>query len=147
MRWSAGWTGVAYGPIFRLLRRLAHVVPIDPDRAAASSLAFGAAVLRDKHNLVWYPEGGHSKTGELMRLRPGIGMLLKRYPVPVVPVHLEGTRDSLPPGQWVPRMGRIEITFGSPLDPRELEKQGQGDQPFERITNALHDKIAALARS
>src|SRR5260221_12636496 len=54
----AGRTGMAFGPVFRALRRLGRVVPIDPDRAAASSLAFGAAVLRSKKNLVWYPEGG-----------------------------------------------------------------------------------------
>jgi long-chain acyl-CoA synthetase len=143
----AGWSGVAFGPLFRLLRRLTHVVPIDPDRAAASSLAYGAAVLRDKHNLVWYPEGTHSKTGELMRLRPGIGMLLARYHVPVVPVHLEGTRDSLPPGRWIPRPGKVEITFGPPLDPKDLEKEGKGDEPYERITDALHDAMEQLARS
>jgi long-chain acyl-CoA synthetase len=144
----AGWTGVAFGPIFRVLRRLCHVVPIDPDKAAASSLAFGAAVLKSKHNMVWYPEGGHSKTGELGPLKPGTGLLLHRYPVPVVPVHLGGTRDALPPGHWLPRPGRhIEIIFGDPLDPRELEKQGQGDTPHERITTALHAKMAELQRS
>jgi long-chain acyl-CoA synthetase len=140
----AGWTGVAFGPIFRVLRRLAHVVPIDPDRAAASSLAFGAAVLRDRHNLVWYPEGGHSRTGELQPLKPGIGLLLEHDPVPVVPVHLDGTRDALPPGRILPRPGRIRIAFGRPLDPRELERKGRGDRPHERITSALHDEMARL---
>jgi long-chain acyl-CoA synthetase len=141
----AGWTGVAFGPLFRLLRRLCHVVPIDPDKAAASSLAFGAAVLRSKHNMVWYPEGGHSETGELGPLKLGTGMLLHRYPVPVVPVRIKGTRDALPPGRWVPRPGRyIQIVFGAPLDPKELERQGPGDEPSERITNALRDKMAEL---
>src|SRR5689334_17111014 len=55
-------------------------------------LAFGAAVLHDKHNLVWFPEGGLSRTGHLMPLRPGIGMLLEHYRVTVVPVTFEGTR-------------------------------------------------------
>jgi long-chain acyl-CoA synthetase len=152
----AGWTGVANGPVFRVLRRLCHVVPIDSARAAAAGLAFGAVILRDKHGIVWYPEGGHSKTGELMPLRPGIGMLLKHYPVPVVPVHLEGTRDSLPPGNYLPRPGTIRIKFGAPLDPHDLEKLGQARQkagangktkrvePHERITRALHEKMARL---
>ena len=96
---------------------------------------------------MWYPEGTHSKTGELMKLRPGIGMLLNRYPAPVVPVHLQGTRESLPEGRYIPRPGRIEITFGSPLDPRKLEKEGQGDEPYERITNALHDERVEMCRS
>jgi long-chain acyl-CoA synthetase len=140
----AGWTGVAFGPIFRVLRRLAHVVPIDPSKAAASSLAFGAAVLRSKHNLVWYPEGGHSRTGKLQPLKPGFGLLLEHDPVPVVPVHLEGTREALPPGHVLPRPGPIRIPFGPPLDPRELEQKGKGDQAHERITSALRDEMARL---
>jgi long-chain acyl-CoA synthetase len=72
-------------------------------------------------------------------------MLLHRYPVPVVPVRIKGTRDALPPNRWLPRPGRhIQIIFGDPIDPHQLEHEGEGDQPSERITNALHDKMAAL---
>jgi long-chain acyl-CoA synthetase len=143
----AGWTGIVFGPVFRVLRRLAHVVPIEQEKAAASSLAFGAAVLRSQQNLVWYPEGGHSRTGELQPLKPGIGLLLEHDPVPVVPVHLDGTREALPPGRVLPRPGRIRIAFGQPLDPRELQQKGKGDRPHERITNALYDEMARLGRS
>jgi len=144
--WAA-WSGVAFGPFFRFLRRLSHVVPIDADHAAASSLAFGAVVLRDKHNMVWFPEGGYSRSGELGPLKQGTGMLLEHYPVAVVPVHLEGTRKALPPGRWLPRPANIRIKFGEPLDPHELEKKGKGDQPHERITNALSDEMAKLAHN
>lgn len=137
-----GWSGVAFGPVFRVLRRLAHVVPIDPQRTAISSLAFGAAILRRGHNLVWFPEGGLSRTGQLQPLKPGIGLLLKRYPVPVVPVSITGTRDALPPGHWLPRPGCIQITFGEPLDPHQLERNGKGDEPHERIINALSEELA-----
>src|SRR5207249_9819010 len=52
----AGWTGVAFrNPVFRLMSRLAQVVPIEQGRAALSSLAFGAAVLKRKKNLIWFP--------------------------------------------------------------------------------------------
>jgi long-chain acyl-CoA synthetase len=143
----AGWTGIAFGPVFRYLRRLARVVPIDPEKAAASSLAFGAAVLKGKHNMVWYPEGGLSKTGEVEPLKPGIGLLLEHYPVPVVPAFEQGTREALPPGRLLPRPGHVRVVFGAPLDPRELEQRGKGDTPHERITSALHDELARLCRN
>jgi long-chain acyl-CoA synthetase len=97
--------------------------------------------------MIWYPEGGRSKTGELQPLKPGTGLLLEHYPVPVVPVHLQGTREAWPPWRWVPRPGRIRIDFGEPLDPRELEKKGKGDQPHERITSALYDQMKLLSRN
>src|SRR5262249_50051309 len=62
----AGWTGVAFrNPFTRLLSRLTHVVPIDPQRGAMSSLAFGALVLKRGQDLIWFPEGQRSPTGKL----------------------------------------------------------------------------------
>src|SRR5207302_551158 len=104
---------------------------------AASSLAFGAAVLRSKQNMIWYPEGGHSKTGELGPLKQGTGMLLHRYPVLVVPVCIKGTRDALPPDRWAPRLGRhIQIVFGQPVDLQLTSTAFQEGQPIPPVYTA-----------
>ena len=131
-------------PFKRLGCRLAHVVPIDPHRAVFSSLAFGAAVLRLQEMLVWFPEGHRSHTGDLQPFRPGIGLLLNRFPVPVVPVFIRGTHEAMPPGKVWPRPGKIMIAFGKPLDPRELEHQGEGEQPQGRIVQALYEHVVEL---
>src|SRR5262249_11532196 len=61
----AGWTGVAFAnPLMRFLSRLGKILPVEPERAARSSLAFGAKILKNKKNLVWFPEGGLSVSGE-----------------------------------------------------------------------------------
>ena len=141
----AGWTGTAFkNPLRRLGSRLTHVVPIDPQKALFSSLAFGAAVLKRGQNLVWYPEGERSPTGELQAFKPGIGLLLAHEPVPVVPVYLHGTHGALPRGKHWPRWTQITVEFGDPLDPSDLERVGQGDQPHERITAALQQRVAEL---
>jgi long-chain acyl-CoA synthetase len=141
----AGRVGVAFGnPFTRLVSRLARAVPIDSHRAVFSSLAFGALVLKSQWNLIWFPEGHRSPTGELQPFKPGIGMLLDRYPVPVVPILIRGTHEAMPPGRvWV-RPNKVEVFFGEPLDPRELEQQGEGDQPQSRIVQALHDHVAQM---
>jgi long-chain acyl-CoA synthetase len=143
----AGWTGVAFrNPLTRLMSRLAQVVPIEQGRSALSSLAFGAAVLKRGKNLIWFPEGGFSPTGELQPFKPGIGMLLEHFHVPVVPVFLHGTREALPPGKVLPGLNRIRVVFGKPLQTEDLERQGEGDQPPDRIAQALHDRVAELGR-
>jgi long-chain acyl-CoA synthetase len=71
-------------------------------------------------------------------------MLLDRYPVPVVPVFIDGTHEAMPPGRvWV-QPKKITVIFGNPLDPRELEQHGEGDQPQSRIVQALHEHVAEL---
>jgi len=71
-------------------------------------------------------------------------MLLEHYPVPVVPVFLNGTREALPPGRKLPRPGHVEVVFDRPLDPRALEQTGKGDTPHERIVDALHEELVRL---
>jgi long-chain acyl-CoA synthetase len=139
--WAA-WTGIAFGSFFRVLRRLTHVVPVDVARGAVLSLAYGAAVLKGRHNLIWFPEGQISRAGEMLPLKPGLGLLLARYPAPVVLVNIEGTREALPYGHRVPRPGRVRIAFSQPLDSRDLERTGEGAEPHQRITDALHKELA-----
>jgi long-chain acyl-CoA synthetase len=140
-----GWRGAAFGnPLTRAVSRLVKVVPVDPERSGISSLALGAAVLKRGKNLVWFPEGQRSPTGELRQFKGGIGALLARYRVPVVPAFIHGSREAMPPGSALPRPRGISITFGPPLHPQELDKE-PGDQPLEeRITEALRERIARL---
>ncbi len=141
----AGWTGAAFGnPLTRAVSRLAKAVPIDPERAGLSSLAFGAAVLKRQKNLVWFPEGQRSPTGQLQPFKPGIGMLLNHFRVPVVPVLIRGTYEAMPLGKALPRPKKVTVVFGRPLDAGELERQGKGDQPQDRIVRALRDRVAEL---
>jgi long-chain acyl-CoA synthetase len=140
----AGWTGVAFrNPFFRFVSRLARTVPIDPKRAIASSLAFGAIVLKRGENLIWFPEGERSPGGELQQLKPGLGMLLAHYRVPVVPAFIRGAYEALPRGRSRPRFTRIVVDFGQPAHPDELVQQGEGEPP-ERITRSLHERLVAL---
>lgn len=140
----AGWTGTLFtNPVLRWLSRLGHVVPIDPQSGVMSSLAFGAAVLERGHNLVWFPEGERSQDGERLPFRAGIGLLLERYSVPVVPILIRGAHEALPPGRWVPRLRKIRVTVGKPLDPKALVQE-DGTQAHQQITQALEDAVAAL---
>jgi long-chain acyl-CoA synthetase len=138
----AGWTGAAFGnPLTRLVSRLAQVVPVDPGRAGLSSLAFGAAVLRRGQNLVWFAEGERSPTGSLQPFKPGVGLLLSYYPVPVVPVFIRGTYESMPRGKVLQRLEQVTVTFGEPFDPRGFDETARLQ---EQVVEAVHERVAEL---
>ncbi|ADE16133.1 AMP-dependent synthetase and ligase [Nitrosococcus halophilus Nc 4] len=139
-----GWAGAAFRtPFQRLGSRFAGAIPIDPEKGVLSSLALGAAVLKGQKNLVWFPEGGRSVDGKLQPFKPGIGLLLEHFSVPVVPVVIQGSHEALPVGKRLPRLRTsITISFSEPLDPRALAQEGEGDRAYQRITQALHDHIA-----
>lgn len=143
----AGWTGIVLAnPLMRFLSRLGKILPVEPMRAARSSLAFGATILKNKKNLVWFPEGGLSASGELQDFKPGIGMLLEHFPARVIPVFVHGTHQALPPGKFFPKPHAICVVFGKPLDAQQLKREGRGEKPHEQIASALHDRVAKLAQ-
>ncbi len=146
--WWGGWTGIAFhNPLTRAGSRLANAIPIDPARAVVSSLAFGASVVRNEANLVWFPEGQRSPDGELQSFKPGIGLILEHYPTLAVPVLIEGTGELLPTGKLWPRRGSVRITFGPPCDPREIVEANQNArEKADATAEALQYRIQSLQK-
>jgi long-chain acyl-CoA synthetase len=142
-----GWTGLAFrDPLMRAVSRLWRVLPVEPERGFASALALGAAVLKRGDSLVWFPEGERSLSGELLPFRPGIGLLLHRFPRPVVPVFIRGTFEAMPRGRRWPRRRPVTVVLGPPLDPRRLAPPGAPPaESARRIVQALQAAVAGLA--
>lgn len=144
----AGWVGVAFNnPLFRFGSRLARTVPIDPEKGVISSLAFAAAVVKRGKNMVWFPEGMRSPEGNLLPFKPGIGFLLNKYPVLVVPVAIKGTFEALPVGRFRPRFWKITVRFGEPVDVASLKEEGEAGNEFHtRIADELWAHVSRLLK-
>jgi 1-acyl-sn-glycerol-3-phosphate acyltransferase len=81
-------------------------------------------------SLLVFPEGTRSRDGRIGRLRSGAAVIALAHGVPLVPVHITGTRSAMPVGQsWPERLpgrglGRrhdVAIRFGPPIRPSALE--------------------------
>jgi len=75
-------------------------------------------------SLLLFAEGTRSRDGRLGPMLPGAAGMAARHRVPIVPVHLSGTREMMPKGRnWLvgrPRLRRadrptIAITIGAPI--------------------------------
>lgn len=141
-----GWVGILYkGRISSAFSHAMRILPVEPRSGPISNLALAAVVLNGGHSLVWFPEGERSRNGELLRFRPGIGLLMLSQQAPVVPTWIEGAGRALPPGKLLPRPTKITLRFGPPAEAAELEAEGQGATPEERIADALRRRVEALS--
>jgi 1-acyl-sn-glycerol-3-phosphate acyltransferase len=93
-------------------------VPIDRSggRASEAAMRKAAEILGKGELLGLYPEGTRSPDGRLYRGKTGIARMALESGVPVIPVAMINTFDVQPPGQIVPRVMRIGIRIGKPLD-------------------------------
>jgi len=84
--------------------------------AGEASLRKGEEVLRAGRLLGIYPEGTRSPDGRLYRGKTGPARLAMRTGAPIIPIGLIGTDDVLPVGVKVPRLAKVGIRIGRPID-------------------------------
>ena len=97
--------------------------PVDRTTVSRSSLELALQLLADDWSLIIFPEGGRTPDGWGHDFRGGAAFLARRAKVPIVPVHLEGTRRILRKGKGVRGLRRstTHVTFGRPIWPDDLE--------------------------
>jgi 1-acyl-sn-glycerol-3-phosphate acyltransferase len=84
--------------------------------AGEASLRKGQEILDNGHLLGIYPEGTRSPDGRLYRGKTGPVRLALRTGAPIVPCAMIGTFEILPPGANIPKIRRVGIRIGKPLD-------------------------------
>lgn len=93
-------------------------VPIDRSGGSASddALQTGLRILREGSLLGIYPEGTRSPDGRLYRGKTGVARMALEAGVPVIPVAMIDTDKIQPIGSKIPRIMRVGINIGQPLD-------------------------------
>jgi len=93
-------------------------IPIDRSggKASEASLNTGLQVLGRGDLLGIYPEGTRSPDGKLYRGRTGLARMALEAKVPVIPVIMVDTDTAMPIGRSIPRVVRVGIVIGEPLD-------------------------------
>jgi 1-acyl-sn-glycerol-3-phosphate acyltransferase len=85
---------------------------------------------------ILFPEGTRSRNGDMSAFKPGLGMLVAETSVPVVPCHLQGTFQALPPHQRWPRFRKITLRIGEPSAFPTVRNDREGWKEIARMTEA-----------
>lgn len=116
---------------------------------AMDALTTGLAVLEDQRAFALYPEGTRSRDGRLYRGRTGVAWLALKSGAPIVPVGIIGTERLQPIGARVPRIVRVTLHFGEPIDVQPYLDRlaaGAGAGAVRReLTDRVMDAIAAVS--
>ena len=102
-------------PLASWILRSWNCVPISRDRADIGAMRAVLRMLDEGKAVLMFPEGTRSPDGNLQEPRAGIGMVVARAGVPIVPMRIFGTERALPRGTSFPRPARLAIKFGEPF--------------------------------
>jgi 1-acyl-sn-glycerol-3-phosphate acyltransferase len=111
------WSQLFEIPVFSWLIRRLRAFPVRVDSADPSSMREAVRLLTAGHVLMIFPEGERTVTGKVEHFKLGAFRLAATLRVPVLPVTIAGGHEAWPPGQVLPRRGRISITYHPPLEP------------------------------
>lgn len=145
--WAGDVVRLFASRVTRLLCRSARVYPID-ETAPMVAVELAVDVLDAGGVQVWFPEGWRSADGKLLRFQAGIGRILQRANVRVVPAFIAGTLEAWPRESRLPRPHPVEVVFGAPIEPARLVPSGPlSEAPAEQIAAALRSQVGELALS
>lgn len=123
------------------------VVPMERVRVSRRSAELAAELIGQGWSLLIFPEGGRSPDGWGQEFKGGAAYLAKRCGVPVVPVHLAGTRAVLGKGSRALRPGPTEVRFHRALVPGDdsstPEHARQLAERIEHAVSVLADEAAS----
>lgn len=141
-------------PIFGLLLRLVHVIPIElksRDRSKAYigngkiGLKKALELLEKKEALLVFPEGTRSPDGNIKEGKKGIGFLAYNSKVPVIPVFIKGSYEVLPKGaKMIKSFRKIRVIFGGEINLNEFYKLPEKASTYQRISDVIMYNVSKL---
>ena len=126
--------------LLAIVIRWLNAYPVRQGAADVGAVKETIARLQEGHALNIFPEGSRTEDGNLLPLEKGVGLVVRRAKVPVVPVIIDGSFHAWPKGRKIFRTGKIRLLYGKPMDLSSMK----GEQIVATIDKTFHEMFARL---
>jgi 1-acyl-sn-glycerol-3-phosphate acyltransferase len=120
------------------------VIPLSRERGDVGAMRKSIELLRKGNCVGLFPEGTRTLDGQLQPAKGGVGFLLAKAQVPVVPAYINGSYAAYPKGASRIKPAKVTITFGPPISPAEIAAMGSDREAYERVGQLVMARITAL---
>jgi long-chain acyl-CoA synthetase len=94
---------------------LLNIFPLPREAGFRQSFAYAGEAVERGYNVLVFPEGRHTTTGQLLPFRAGIGILAQGLRIPVLPMRIHGLFEVKQAGRKFVRPGTIAVNIGEPV--------------------------------
>lgn len=116
-------------PYFGWLIRNLNAFPVRQGEGDVGAVRETIRRLREGHALILFPEGTRSPDGTLQPIQSGVGLIIRRAGVPVVPAVIDGSFAAWPRDRKLFRSHPVRVMYGPAMDLKDLK----GKEIVERI--------------
>lgn len=99
-----------------------------------------AEVLRQGKNVVIFPEGARTHTGEMLTFKKTFAILAKELNIPIVPVVIDGAFEALPREARFVKPNKITVEYLEPILPEE-------DETYEELAERTKSCIEKVLKT
>lgn len=139
--------GGVKGKMTKAFFKGAGQLPVDRSggRASNNALEAGLKVLRRGELLGLYPEGTRSPDGRLYKGKTGVARMALEAHCPVIPVVMVDTDKVQPTGTLIPKVMRVGVRVGEPLDFSRYEGMEEDRFVLRSITDEIMYALMELS--
>lgn len=131
-----------FGPLGLLITKL-NSIPVNRDQLDLGTLRKVLTVLKGGEPVLVFPEGTRSPDGTLQKSQKGLGLLVHKSGVPVLPARLHGSFEILGKGKLFPRIGRkLYLNIGRPILSEKLSFDSS--DRYQKISDLVMHEIEGL---
>ena len=133
--------------LFGKLIRMLHAHPIGGTVSDVAMFHEVEKLVLQGKKVVMFPEGRRSRNGKIMPFKRGVGMIVERTHVKVIPAYIGGTYRAWGRNMKFPRIfKRITIVFGKPLTFDRIEHESHKEYQ-ENVAKAVQEAVEDLRKT
>ncbi len=130
-------------PFFGWVMRQVHAFPVKRNSGDLGALKQALAILKDGKPLVIFPEGTRSTDKNLRSAKPGVGFIVAKAGVPVVPAYIDGSLEALPRSLKTLKRHPVSVYIGEPVM-FDISNGRNSKEAYQKISDELMKRIAVL---
>jgi 1-acyl-sn-glycerol-3-phosphate acyltransferase len=120
-----------------------NALPVDLSGADLTAVRTVINLLKQGHRTVIFPEGTRSLSGQIQQARPGIGMIIAKTLVPVVPMRIFGSFQAWPKGGKI-KPYPVTVVVGKPIRFDHQDFGAKNREAYQKISEQVLSAIAAI---
>lgn len=91
-----------------------NAYPFGKEVGVERSMRFTGELLDKGYSILIFPEARRTRDGKVQPFHEGIGLIAKEMRLPIIPIKIKGLFAILPYPNKIPKMGKVNVTFGMP---------------------------------